>query len=47
MYRLLFDQLKAVHDKGRKMNFNWPWISGDKVIVCKHVMTTFFKKYNV
>ena len=47
LYRLLFDQLKAVHDKGRKVNFNWLWISGDKVIIRKHERTTFFKKYNV
>ena len=57
MYRLFFDQLKATRDKGRKVNFNWLWskarsiqrdlIGGDKVIVRKHVITTFLRKYNV
>ena len=57
LYRLLFDQLKAVHDKCRKMNFNWIWgkahsvqrdlIGGDKVIVRKHVITAFLRKNNV
>ena len=55
LYRLLFDQLKAAHHKGRKVNFNWLWskacstqrdlIGGDKVIVRKHVITTFLRKY--
>ena len=57
LYRLLFDQLKAVHDKCQKMNFNWIWskdhsvqrdlIGGDKVIVRKHVITAFLRKNNV
>ena len=57
LHRLLFDQLKAVHDKCRKMNFNWIWgkahsvqrdlIGGDKVIVRKHVITAFLRKNNV
>ena len=39
------------------MNFNWLWskarsiqrdlIGGDKVIICKQVITTFLRKYNV
>ena len=54
--RLLFDQLKAVCDKGRKANFNWLWskvrsiqrdlIGCDNVIVWKHVITTFLRKCN-
>ena len=57
MYRLLFDQLKTFHDKGRKVIFNWQWskarsiqrdlIGGDKVIVRKHVIAAFLRKYNV
>ena len=57
LYRLLFDQLKTAHHKGRKVNFNRLWskacsiqtdfIGGDKVIVRKHVITTFLRKYNV
>ena len=57
LYRLLFDRLKVTRDKGRKVNFNWLWskarsiqidlIGGDKVIVRKHVITTFLRKYNV
>ena len=57
LYRLLFNQLKAAHHKGRKVNFNWLWskacptqrdlIGGDKVIVRKHVITTFLRKYIV
>ena len=57
LYRLLFDQLKAARDKGRKVNFNWLWnkassiqrdlIGGDKVIIRKHVITTAVRKYNV
>ena len=57
LYRLLFDQLKAARDKGQKVNLKWLWskahsiqrdlIGGDKVIVCKHVITTFLRKYNV
>ena len=53
----LYDQLKAVRDKGRKVNFDWLWskarsiqrdiIGGNKVIVRKHVITTFLRKYNV
>ena len=57
LYRLLLDQLKAARDKGRKVHFNCLWskarsiqrdlTGGDKVIVRKHVITTFLKKYNV
>ena len=57
MDRLVFDQLKAARDKDLKVNFNWLWsnarsiqrdlIGGDKVIVRKHVTTTFWRKYNV
>ena len=57
LYRLRFGLLKAVFDKGRKVNFNWLWskahpiqrdlTGGDKVIVRIHVITTFFRKYNV
>ena len=53
----LFDQLKAARDKCRKVNFNQLWIKacsvqkdlngGDKLIVRKHVITTFLRKYNV
>ena len=52
-----FDELKAARDKGQKVNFNWlcrkarstqrDLIGGDKVHVCKHVITTFLRKYNV
>ena len=54
LYRLLFDQLKAAHDKGRKGNFNWLWskscsiqrnlIVGDRVIIRKQITTFLTKK---
>ena len=57
LYRLLFDQLKAARGKGRNVNFNWLWSEvrsiqrdltvGDKVIVRKHVITTYLRKYNL
>ena len=55
--KITFWLLKAARDKGQKVNFNWLWskarsiqrdpIGGDKLIVRKHVITTFLRKYNV